>query len=127
VDTLKRFRLLSVRLALLVTAIGAGIVFPISRPAAQGLLMGGIGGVLTFWIMAVRIEKLAQLPPNKLKSKSFVWTLVRCAVYGVILWQAYLLDTETMRGFIAAAAGIFIIRLVVVFIGITGLDMRKEP
>ena len=127
VETLKRFRLLAVRMALLLTFISAVISYALlGKIVAHGLLLGGIAGIVAFWITAVRIEKLAKMHPKKLKWNTATLTIFRCAIYVVTLWQAYTLDKVNMRGFIASVAGIFIIRLVILIIGLTGIDLRKE-
>lgn len=121
---LRRFRLMAVRLALLLTALGSGALVLWNRPAAQGFLMGGIAGILGFWIMAIRLEKLANKAALNVKSAILAWGTVRLAVYGAVLFRAYTLDRERMLGLLGATAGIFVIRIVMTFLGVTGMDLK---
>jgi hypothetical protein len=126
-NTLKRFRLMAVRLSLALSVVAAGITFFVAdRVIAQGLLMGGLAGTLAFWLLSFRVEKLATAPPGQLKLISLRWSAFRYAIYGVALYRAYVLDTETYHAFIAAAVGLLIIHVVLVFLALTGMDMQGE-
>ena len=125
-EEFRRFRLLTVRLSLLATAVAAACVFPFHAVASKALLGGGIGGVLAFWIVAFRTEKLASRGGNALKSGVVRLTLLRVALYAVVLGWAYTLDRDSIWGIVAAASGLFIVRFVVVILGLTGLDLRAE-
>jgi len=118
-------RLIAVQLGLALTVAAAGVSYLFDRTVALGLLMGGVAGVVAFWIVAVRVEKLASGPKRSVYSFSFRWSLIGLAIQAIALWRAFLLDRETMRGMLAAAAGLFIIRLVVAFLGFTGLDLKE--
>ena len=123
---LRRFRLAAVRIALLSTAIAAAIAYFWNPVVGQGLLMGSLAGILGFWILAVRIEKLARLQPEKVNFSALTWTGFRFLLYGAVLYKAYTLDTSEMHGLLGALAGIFIIRFVLVFLGITGADLGRK-
>jgi len=125
VETLRRMRLMAVQLALALTVAGGGVAFLFDKTVALGLLMGGVAGVVAFWIVAVWTEKLATAAKPGVYLRAVRWSLIRLVIYALTLWRAYLLDPETMRGLFAAAAGLFIIRLVVVFLGLTGLDLKQ--
>lgn len=117
----RRFRLAAVRSALLVTAVMAGAAYALINPTvAQGVLLGGIAGVLGFWLMAVRLEKLANMAPGKVHFAALTGTFLRFILYGAALFRAYTLDREDMHGLLGAVAGILVIRFVTVFMGITG-------
>ncbi len=92
----------------------------------MGFAFGGVGGTLAFWILAVRAEKLASLPPDKVQSWAFQWTFVRLLIYALVLYRAYRLDQESLYGLFAAVAGLFIIRIVMIFVALTGLDLEKS-
>ncbi len=123
-ETLRRFRLLAVRLGLLMTAVAAFGGFAFDSVLGKGLLGGGIAGVLAFWIIARQTEKLANLPREKIHSLTYRWTALRLLFYGVVLVWGYRLDPDSLRGLLGVAAGLFIIQLVVVFLGITGWDLK---
>ncbi len=126
-ETLRRFRVLAVRLSLLVTAIAAlagGLA--VDLMVAKAILMGGIAGTLVFWVTALKVERLAILPAGKVKSSAYRWSFLRLAVYVVVLIRGYMMDPEGLRGLLGAAGGILIIRVVLVFLGLTGLDLKQD-
>ena len=124
-EPLRRMRLMAVQLALTLTVAAGGVAFLFDKTVALGLLMGGVAGVVAFWIVAVWAEKLATASKRGVYLHTVRWSLIPLILYAVALWRAYLLDPETMRGLFAAAAGLFIVRLVVVFLGLTGLDLKQ--
>ena len=121
---LRRFRLMAVRLSLMVVAVGAAGLYLWNRDAMLGFLMGGIAGILGFWIEAVRLEKVASTGASNVKFAPLAWTAFRFVIYGAVLIRAYTLDRERMLGLLGAAAGIFVIRFVITFLGITGMAFR---
>lgn len=125
-ETLRRTRTLAVRISLLLIAAGAGLAYPWSAIVAQGILLGGIAGVLAFWILALRVEKLAAGAENSLQAFSFKWTAVRMALYFLALGKAFYLDRVEYTGLMAAVAALFVIRIVMIFLAFTGLDLNKE-
>ncbi len=122
----RRFRRVFVRYGLLVTLILAGGAYAISRDAAHGVLLGGIAGVLGFWIIAIRLEKVALTTPQKVHFAALTWTSLRFLLYGVILLRSFYLDREHLHGLIGAVVGIFAVRFVMIGLGITNLDRPKN-
>lgn len=107
--------------------VAAGVVaFYFDKVVGKGLLIGGLAGVLAFWIMAYRVEKLATQPLDRVQSELFKGMLIRMVIYALSLGRAFYLDTESMHGLIAAALGLFITHLVMIVLGITGLDLRNN-
>lgn len=125
-EVLIRFRLMCVRLSLLLTAVLAFSATFLSRPAALGVLMGGLAGTVVFWIGARRTERVAQRDPRGLKWHAYGWALMQTAVYALILYRGITLDPESYHGLLGAVAGLFLIRVAAVFLGITGLDLKHE-
>lgn len=123
---LRRFRLKAVRLALLVIAVMAVGAYAYDPVSASGVLLGGLGGLLGFWLMAVRLEKLASIPEGHVQFAVFRWSVFRFAIYGAVLYRAFALDEETLHGLLGAIAGILVIRFVLIFLGITGIDLDKK-
>lgn len=117
---------MAVRISLLLTAVAVAVAYPFHGVIAHGILLGGIGGVLAFWIVALRLEKLATVAPGKVNLAPLRWSLVRLAIYVLVLYRAYLLDQKSLLGLLGAAGGLFIIRLVLVFLGLTGFDLKQE-
>lgn len=122
-EALRKFRVGAVRRALVLTAVVAVVAYFVSPVSAQGVLLGGIGGLLGFWILAIRIEKLAIINPEKVKFSVLTWSILRFALYGIVLTRGYTLDRETYHGLWGALVGVLIIRVVLMYLGITGKDL----
>lgn len=124
--TLKTFRLMTVRLALVMTALltAAGLIF--DRTLGLGVLLGGLAGVVAFWITAWQVAKVAADNPQVVQLSAFRWTAVRMAIYAIILYRAYMLDTESGYGLIGAAGGLFVVKLAMFILGLTGLDLTRQ-
>jgi hypothetical protein len=116
--------MVAVRLTLLATAAIAAVAWFINPIATQGVLLGGLAGALGFWIIAIRLEKVARLKPEKVQFAALTWSVYRFALYGVVLYKTFTLDQETYYGLIGGLIGIMIIRFVLVVVGVTGLDKR---
>ncbi len=123
---LRRFRLMTVRFSLILTLVAAAIGFKFEREVGLGIAMGGIAGVLGFWLLASRMEKVAIVSPDKVKSCFQKWSLIKFAIYGATLWRAYSFDPERGYCMLGAVAGLFVVRVVMAFMGFTGLDLKKE-
>jgi hypothetical protein len=123
-EPLKRFRLLAVRLTLVITIVVAGLTWFFDSIAAQGILLGGFAGVLGFWIIATRLEKVARINPEKVHFAALTWSMYRFALYGIVLYKAFSLDPDTYHGILGGVIGIMMIRFVLVIVGVTGLDKR---
>ena len=118
---------MAVRLSLLLSFLIAAVTyFTFDRIIAQGLLIGGIAGTLTFWILAFRVQKLASAASDQVKLTSWISSALRYSIYAAALTRAYYLDTETYHAFISAAIGLLIIHVVLVFLAFTGIDMRGK-
>lgn len=117
---------MAVRIALMLTMAAAVVAYAFDPVYTHGVLLGGIAGVLVFWVTARQLEKLAGRPEGKVYSLPAWWSVVRLAVYGLVLTRAYMLDQESMRALWSALAGLFIIRLVLIFLGFTGFDLKQE-
>lgn len=124
---LKHFRLMTVRLSLIATGIAAiGLYLWGDRPAAMGMLLGGIGGTLAFWLMATRVEKLATIPKESIQLAAYRWTFFRLIIYGLVLYRAYTLDPDEYHGLFAAFGGLLLHRAILIFVAITGLDLKQK-
>ena len=126
-ETLRRFRLFTVRLSLMGTGLLALLAYAYDPVIGLGLLMGGIGGILAFWIVAVRVEKVATSTPKQVQSSVYGWTAARWLIYGLVLYKAFTLDQDNVpRGLAGAVCGLFIVPGVCFMLGLTGLDQRKR-
>jgi len=118
---------MAVRLSMILTVILSAGFYTWDPNAAQGAMLGGIAGILGFWIIAIRLEKLAGKTPSKVQFAALTWSVYRFALYGVVLYRAYTLDKVEWHGLIGALVGIMMIRFVLVFLGVTGYDMTASP
>lgn len=126
-ESLVKFRLFAVRIAMALTLLAAVTAYPLfGRAASIGMLLGGLAGVLVFWVTARRLEKVAHQQENVLSSVPVAWRMASLFVYALVLVRGYTLDREGFSGLIAAAAGLFLIRVAVVLLGLTGLDLPEE-
>ncbi|MBX3176712.1 MAG: ATP synthase subunit I [Candidatus Hydrogenedentes bacterium] len=125
-ETLVRFRQATVKYTLLLTVIGAAALWPLNIPAAKGLLMGGIAGVLGFWINAFAVQKLASSDPDKITFTAVKWTFVRLFFYALAIYRSYTLDTERYYGMIAAVLGVFLVKFVMITVAFANLDKNRR-
>ncbi len=125
-DPLRRFRLMAVRLSMTIVIVCAVIAYTFDPIAAQGVLLGGIAGVLGFWVIAVRLEKVAREKPEKVQYAALTWSFYRYALYGIVLYKAFALDRTSYHGLLGALVGIFAIRFVLMYLAITARDQQGE-
>ena len=121
VDELNRMRVLGVRVAAGLVAVCTVTAAYFSLPVAAGLLLGGAAGIAGFWMLAVRVGRLAQAGAASQQLFSLRGTLLRLGLYAVALGAAYAVDRERFHGLIAAVAGMLLMRpalLIVVFSGL---------
>ena len=123
-ESFKQFRLLTVKITLLVTFTLAAIAWFFDPLTTQGVLLGGLAGILGFWIIAIRLEKVARMKPNKVQFAALTWSAYRFALYGAVLYKTFTLDRETYHGLIGGLIGIMAIRFVLVIVGATGLGQN---
>lgn len=89
--------------------------------------MGGLAGVLAFWLLAKQAEGLTEIDKRRIKGVTYRWQLLRLGLYGLVFWKAYRFDPETYHGLIGAAAGICVMQFAVpIFLGVTGCDLPKD-
>lgn len=117
---------MAVRLGIMATGLLALIGFAIHATVGKGLLAGGLAGVLAFWVIALQTEKLASRDAVGVHSGAQRWSLLQYVLYAAVLYWAYTLDQQNFYGVIGAVIGLFIIRVVQVVLGFTGLDLKKE-
>ena len=117
--------MMSVRLALVLTVAFAALTYPFGAAAVHGLLLGGLTGILSFWLFACMVER-AVLKGKSLDGLVMLWSYARMALYTAALVRGYFLDKEQFTGLFAAMAGLFVIRLAVMFLAFTGLDLKPQ-
>ena len=124
-ETLKRTRLIAVRLGLVLTLVAAAVAFPFSELVAKGIAMGALAGVLAFWLFALRLEKVVGRG-GSIEGMAVTWTFVRLAIYAAALARALFLDMENYSALLGAVGGLFIIRFVLMFLAFTGMDLQPK-
>jgi len=122
-ETVRRFRSYVIRLSAAATAALTIAALIFDRVVAGGLLIGGLAGTAAFFLMT-RFFEVANASEIGVKSRTRTWSASRFLLYAVALYAGYILDTVHARGFLAAAAGLFIVRLAVIVVGIAGWDLR---
>ena len=126
-EPIRQFRIMAVWFSLIIVGILTLAAYFYDPITAQGVMLGGIGGILGFWIIAVRLEKIVQINPGKVKYAALTWSGMRYGLYGAVLYKAFTLDRETYHGLVGALIGIMVIRFMLVFIGTFGLDQKVAP
>lgn len=126
-EVFRSFRFAVVRWSLVVTAVVAALGgYLFSLDAAQGVLVGGTAAVLGFWIFARKVEQLASLPANEVQFYILKWSFVRYLLFGAAIYRGWSLDPDSLHGLLGAVIGIFVIRFVTIFLGVTGRDLKTR-
>lgn len=125
-ETLKRTRLMAAQFAIALTVAAALVALPFHGLVAQGIAMGGIAGILAFWLFALRMEKFAARGTGSMEAFTLRWAFIRLAIYAAVLVRALYLDMEQFTALLGAVGGLFIIRIVLVILAFTGLDLKQE-
>jgi len=122
--------------AIAVVIVTLGAYAAVGRVAAQGVLLGGIAGIIGLWMMASRLRRASTIPPEKLHLAMIAGSYVRLVVYGVFLGVGYWMDKTTLHGLFGALAGLMVVRYVPVFAALararadratTNSDDRPSP
>jgi len=124
-ETLRRFRATAIWVAAVATVAATCAVYPFDSLLAKTLFVGGVVGIVTFWAEAYRTEKMLTFSTKKVKAFAYRWAFVRMSLYGGVLLWAHALDHESARGMLGACFGLFAIRIVIIFLGVTGLGMNR--
>ena len=135
-ETVRRFRFYVIRLSAALTIVLALVASLFDFTIAEGLVIGGLAGSIGFLLMTRSFE-VANASEDGVKSRTRKWRdaprrrqgasmAARLILYAIALYGAYNLDTVHVRGFLAAGAGLFIVRLAVMVVGVAGWDL-KEP
>jgi hypothetical protein len=119
----RRFRLVFARYTLALLVVLAAAAWVWDRVAAQGVLLGGLAGLIGFWMMARAVERLAIHAPEKIQFALLKWTAVRMGLYAAAFIRAFTLDREEFHGLLGAVAGFLAIRVVLMYLGLTGRDL----
>lgn len=117
---------MTVRLTLVLTGIIGLCLFKLSYAAGMGLIIGGLTATVAFWFMARGVEKLATMPKGAVQFAAYRWTFMRLGLYGLALYKAYTLDPVTFHGLIAAVGGLMLLRVVLIVVAATGLDLKQH-
>ncbi len=123
-EVVRQFRFSVIAFALLILAILAVSAAVFDWNLAKGVLLGGISGCVVFALWARFAEGV--ISGNRGSKYAMVlWSFVRLALYGLVLWKGYTYDPEHLRGFMGAVAGLSVLYVVVAIIGYTGWDLKR--
>ncbi len=118
-DAARRTRMRTMRATLTTTIVVAAVAYGIKgEVAAEGALLGGAAGAMGFWAMALRLEQIALVRPERLAVAATAWTFYRILIYGAFLTAAYALDRETYYGLFGAMAGLLSTRITITMVGV---------
>lgn len=118
-DAARRTRMHTMRATLTTTIIVAIAAYALKGEiAAEGVVLGGFAGALGFWAMALRLEQIAIVRPERLAVAATAWTFYRILIYGAFLALAYTLDRETYYGLFGAMAGLLCTRVTITMVGV---------
>lgn len=100
----------------------------LNHAVVQGIGIGGVAALAVLITIAWQARRLAILPPDKVNSAVYVWSLIRYPIYGISLYQAYTLDPAKGHGVLGALAGLMSLQAVVLIRGVAcAIRSRKEP
>jgi len=119
-----RFRRVVLLLSLALTVILAALALSFGKSAAQGVMLGGTAALLGFEI-SVRTFRLEKRSGDQVKFWPSIWWVIRFFAYLAALLKGYSLDTMQYRGLFGALAGLLIVRVIVMVVGVTGIDLKK--
>ncbi|HNR32543.1 MAG TPA: ATP synthase subunit I [Candidatus Hydrogenedentes bacterium] len=78
--------------------------------AVAGLLLGGAAGLVGFWLLATRVERLRGRMPQHPERFWAVWTAARFGLYAAALLASWFIDPARLYALIAAAAGLLLMQ-----------------
>lgn len=115
--------------ALAATVLAVAAYILVGVPAAQGVLLGAIAGILGLWMMASRLRSAATIPPEKLHLAMVLSTYIRLPVYGLFLYLGYRVDPVSLHGLFGALAGLMVVRYVPVYSAIVAAraERNRQP
>lgn len=119
-----RFRRVALLAAGLVTAALATVSAAINLTFAVGLAAGGTAGMAGFWVITRDLEAVVTAPEALLKLRAR--GALRFVLYGAVLLWAFWLDRETVAGMAGAVAGLFVMRTILIVLGMTGALLRPD-
>lgn len=124
-NELKRMRVLGSGVAAALVMVSAGVSAWFDLTVAVGWLLGGTAGIASFWLLAVRVARMAQAGTAAETFFTLRGTLLRLAIYAVALGAALAMDRERYHALIAAVAGLLLMRPALILVVFAGL--RKRP
>lgn len=124
-ETMLRFRRVALLAAGLVTAALATVSAAVNLTFAVGLGAGATAGMAGFWVITRDLEAVVTAPDAVLKLRARA--ALRYLLYGVVLLWTFWLDRETVAGMAGAVAGLFVMRTILIVLGMTGAFLRAVP
>lgn len=116
-DELFKTKAVVVKNAILITAVGAILIFFLSKnymPYLTGMLFGFLISVLCFQQMSIAISKAVNLPPEKAQIFIGIRYFIRLFIYGMVIYISIKADYINLLGTIF---GLLSLKLSIVFSG----------
>ena len=100
------------------TVISATVGWQWSGAIGKGIVIGGLAGAFGFWMMARNASMLTSIPKEEIPFRVYRWTFARMVLYATALLFAYQADPDGRDALLGAAGGLFIVRVVMLGVGI---------
>ena len=121
---LARLRNLTLLGTIVLGGLTAGLLWQPSPPAGHGVLLGCLGALLPFYALTWRMERVVSQGEIKIQSEMARWAIVRYVLYVVVLVRGFYLDPVHIHGLLGALVGLFLVKLVLAAITLSGLDTK---
>ncbi len=116
-DELFKTKTVVVKNAILITAVGAIMIFFLSKnymPYLTGMLFGFLIAVLCFQQMSIAISKAVNLPPEKAQIFIGIRYFIRLFIYGMVIYISIKADYINLLGTIF---GLLSLKMSIIFSG----------
>ena len=116
-DELFKTKTVVVKNAILITAVGAIIIFFLSKnymPYLTGMLFGFLIALLCFQQMSIAISKAVNLPPEKAQIFIGIRYFIRLFIYGMVIYISIKADYINLLGTIF---GLLSLKMSIIFSG----------
>ena len=123
-EVIQSFRQTVLRYSIVAIGVTTAIAYIFNAAVAKGLFLIGVTNLLLFWGYT-RTLLVANPATDGLKSHTSKWGLIRFAAYATAAYTAYKVDPLHLRGLFGAVAALLLIRIVMMVVGITGIDQKK--
>jgi len=126
-ESLKRLQTQSMRISVVVLAVGALGLSLYEVNLAKGFVLGGLAGLAGLWLLYRQTLGLAAgAEASDMQLRAFKGAFLRLPVYGAALLWALRLGEGSYHPLLAAVVGLFFVRGVLVLVALYGTSVEKE-